>query len=81
MQIYLYPLNSLEDLETTIDQGCGMMPVFEADPTSTQQAVLCQVDAEDVFALGTFVQDYFSMANYVLLYEVKEADPCEPKSK
>lgn len=81
MQIYLYPLNSLDDLQAALHPGCKQVTLFDATPQHGWQAVLTQVNGADALGVVPYGQDYFSLTNYALLYEINEADPCESTSK
>ena len=77
MQIYLYPLNSLDDLEAALYQDCMQATLFDAMPQHDRQAVLTQVKGSGALGFVQYAQDYFSLTNYALLYEIDEAEPCE----
>lgn len=78
--IYLYPLDSLDGLQAALHEGCSQVTLFGAAPESNQEVVLTQVNVSELLGLGMYVQDYFSLTNYGLLYEISETDPCEPES-
>jgi hypothetical protein len=80
MQYYLYPLNSLDELQAALDLGCEQLTLIDATPQNGRQAVLTQVNGSNAL-LVQYAQDYFSLTNYALLYEINEADPCEATNK
>jgi hypothetical protein len=80
MRIYLYPLNSLDDLEAALRPDCKQVTLFDVSPRGGQQPVLTQVDGSDALAVVRY-EDYFFLTNYALLYEIDEAAPCKSTSK
>jgi hypothetical protein len=80
MQIYIYPLNACDDLQAALRQGCKQITLFDAKPQHGWHAVLTEVDGSDALGVVPYVQDYFSLTNYALLYEINEANLCESPS-
>jgi hypothetical protein len=81
MHIYLYPLNSLDDLPAALHQGCRPVTLFDANPQHGWQAVQTQINGSDAVRVVQYAQDYFSLTNYALLYEINEAESCESTSR
>ena len=75
MLIYFYPLNSLDDLEAALHPGCKQVGLFTATPQHGWQVVLTQVNDSNALGVVLYVQDYFPLTSYAVLYEINEADP------
>lgn len=77
MRIYIYPLNSPDELQAVLHHGCRQVTLFDATPEHGWRAVLTEVNGSDTLGVVSYGQDYFSLTNYALLYGINEADPCE----
>jgi hypothetical protein len=69
MSAYTYPLNSLDELQTVINQHPEPIVWFNASPLHTRQAYLSFDNGAGVRGLVQYMQDFFFYTNNGLLYE------------
>ena len=69
LQNYLYPLNVLDDLKTTLEQRPEPVTWFQHSPLHTRQAYLGFASGAGVRGLVQYMQDFFLFSNNGLLYE------------
>jgi hypothetical protein len=69
MSAYTYPLNSLDELQTVINQHPEPVVWFNTSPLHTRQAYLSFDNGAGVRGLVQYMQDFFFYTNNGLLYE------------
>jgi hypothetical protein len=69
MSAFTYPLNSLDELQTVINQHPEPIVRFNASPLHTRQANLNFENGAGVRGLVQYMQDFFFYTNNGLLYE------------
>jgi len=69
MSQYLFPLNSLNDLQTVLGERSEPVTWFNASPLHTHQTYLNFGSASGVRGLVQYMQDFFFYTNNGLLYE------------
>jgi hypothetical protein len=69
MSAFTYPLNSLDELQTVINQHPEPIVWFNASPLHTRQAYLNFENGAGVRGLVQYMQDFFFYTNNGLLYE------------
>jgi hypothetical protein len=69
LQNYMFPLNMLDDLKTTLAQRPEPVAWFQHSPLHTRQVYLDFANGTGVRGLIQYMQDYFFYTNNGLLYE------------
>jgi hypothetical protein len=69
LQKYLFPINSLDELQAVLDQRPQPVTWFEHSPLHTRQAYLDFASGAGVRGLLQYMQDFFFFTNNGLIYE------------
>ncbi len=69
LESYLYPINVIEDLNSTIEQRPEPVTWFQHSPLHARQTYLDFTDGAGVRGLVQYMQDFFFFTNNGLIYE------------